>query len=294
MNHHSQPTFHHGQPDFRVHSARDLAFLAGVRQSRQHLLTWDVTHFSGWHNANDVLSFVLHEIGTERQTYEEHASQSGERAPHTPMYRLGMAAGFLGVFAKVALTSSSEAACSSPSCDVFTSCNPLFLTYLRQGEDLYQQEHERDIFVEDHTLPAFYQTYLTPFACDPSGGTGVLLGWMRAFLRSGLPLAFSADNGAFVTGYSMAFQDWRTWRTPGTLTESTFAQLLAREVAPTTLAFLLPETAQQIESYQIGYIFGLVRALLVFSDMQITGHPAEKSTFYVKGVPERKREESVC
>lgn len=151
---------------------------------------------------------------------------------------------------------------------VFECSHPAFLTGMRLGTKLFQQEHGQDTSLTALALLDFYQIHLTPFEADPFTRTGMLSGWMRSFLGSGLQLDCSADAD-FSSGYHIATQDWHIWRKNELLKDAEFAKLLEAELSLDTLAMMHETETWYTEAYQIGYAFGLVHALLISSDIQI-------------------------
>jgi len=158
---------------------------------------------------------------------------------------------------------------SWPARNVFTLSHPAFLAGMQQGAELFQQEHGQKTFLKDLALLEFYQDHLTPFALDPIKNAGVLLGWVRAFLASGLLMECYTGNLDVLAGYYIAAHDWQIWRKDDLLTDVEFANLLATELSPGTLATMHAAESWYTEAYQIGYAFGLVRALLISPDVQI-------------------------
>lgn len=152
---------------------------------------------------------------------------------------------------------------------VFTITHPAFLTEMQQGAELFQQEHGQDTLLTDLALLEFYQGHLTPFALEMVKHAGILLGWIRAFLASGLLLECYTGNLDVLAGYHIAAHDWQMWRREDLLTDVAFANLLATELSPGTLATMHAAESWFTKAYQIGYAFGLVRALLISPNIQI-------------------------
>src|SRR5690242_13785897 len=114
-----------------------------------------------------------------------------------------------------------------PKNNVFVARHPAFLTGMQQGAKLFQQEYEQAASLKDLALLEFYQNYLTPFDFDPLGNTGVVLGWMRKFLASGLLPGISTRNVDFLIGYRDGALDWCTMKKEDLLTDVQFAEFLA-------------------------------------------------------------------
>ncbi|HET8843982.1 MAG TPA: hypothetical protein VFN35_21130 [Ktedonobacteraceae bacterium] len=153
--------------------------------------------------------------------------------------------------------------------NVFIVSHPSFLNWIQLGAELFQQEHGQDTSLQDLMLLKFYQEHLTPFALDPVKHTGILLGWMQAFLKAGLPLVCSMETAEFSDGYHIATQDWHIWKKDYLLVDVEFAALLAAEMAPNTLTTMCVTESWYTETYQIGYAFGLVHGMLISPDIQI-------------------------
>jgi hypothetical protein len=167
---------------------------------------------------------------------------------------------------------SKEAVC--PACKTFTPSHPTFLSGIQQGAEIYQQEHLSDIALTYLAMLAFYQRNLTPFQFDPPGHTGILLGWVRAFLASGHAPEFYSESTDFLVSYHLASQDWRAWPKDELLTDIGFAAGLENEISPQTLATMQRAEPWYTRAYQIGYAFGLARDLLSSPDIQMIEHQA--------------------
>src|SRR5215472_4994164 len=134
----------------------------------------------------------------------------------------------------------------------FLCSQPAFLAGIQQGTELFQQEHGQDTRLKDRALLEFYQDYLAPFAYDPLGNTGVLFGWMRAFLASGLDLEHSTKYADFLASYNQGAMDWYCTKNNDWFTDGKFAELIASMVAPSKLLEVRKEKPWYTEAHLIG------------------------------------------
>lgn len=257
------------------HVARDPEFLQGVQDGRALLSQQGgPAHDHGWWSVDDLLHFVSTELSSESLTTTRQQHTDSDTAPFAPIYNLGLVAGLFGMLAEQATTSNER---TQPAQDTFRINHSAFLSGMQQGVNLYQQEQGGLNCLTDLTLLKFYQDYLTPFAFDPIGQTGVLLGWMRAFLASGARLDCSSTSLDFLAGYHIASQDWHAWKKDELLTDVGFAECLANELSPETQATMQSTEPWYTEPYQIGYAFGLVHGLLSSLTIQVIERPYAQS-----------------
>ena len=149
-----------------------------------------------------------------------------------------------------------------PKINVFIFRESAFLAGVQRGQDLFQQEHGQATSLNDLAHLEFYQKYLTPFDFDPLGNTSVLVGWMSAFLASGLFPGISGRNIGFLIGYRDGALDWSTMKKEEFLTDVQFAAFLATQIDPENLATMRTKKPEYTELHQIGYAFGMVYTLL--------------------------------
>src|SRR5579885_3295531 len=145
----------------------------------------------------------------------------------------------------------------------FTLRHPAFLEGIQQGEALFHQEYGQATLLTDLDLLEFYRKHLSPFARDPIKHTGIMVGWMRALLATGILLECATGMLDALAGYHIAAHDWQCLTKDDLLTDTQFAEFLETELAPGLLAAMHAAEPWYTEAYQIGYAFGLVRALLI-------------------------------
>ncbi|HEU5376423.1 MAG TPA: hypothetical protein VFV38_13345 [Ktedonobacteraceae bacterium] len=145
----------------------------------------------------------------------------------------------------------------------FTLSHPAFLEGIQRGEALFRLEYRQATFLTDLDLLEFYRKHLSPFARDPIKHTGSMLGWIQALLATGILVECVTGNLDVLAGYHIAAHDWQRFRKDDLLTDTEFGDFLAIELAPSMLAAMHAVEPWYTEAYQIGYAFGLVRALLL-------------------------------
>lgn len=90
---------------------------------------------------------------------------------------------------------------------------------------------------------------------------------MRAFLAGGILLECATGTLDVLAGYHIAAHDWQRFRKDDLLTDTQFAEFLATELAPGLLTTMHVVEPWYTEASQIGYAFGMVRALLLSPDL---------------------------
>jgi hypothetical protein len=95
------------RPCITFHVARDPEFLQGIQDGRQLLPpTSELTGPAGWWDVESLLQFIRAELSPQRQARENEVQACLDAPPHTPIYNLGIVAGFLSVFAEAAQTAA--------------------------------------------------------------------------------------------------------------------------------------------------------------------------------------------
>jgi hypothetical protein len=246
------------------HVARDPEFLEGVQDGRLCSDEAFTTGQQGWYDVRNLSWFVQRELDPHEQARQNHLRATVGVPPHTSIYHLGQVAGYLARLAEAAEAAVPPYPDEQALARRLSLTSPTFLESRAQGVLLFQQEYASYACMSDLLLLSFYERYLTPFQSDPVGKTGLLVGWMQAFLvshRTGAVGTY-ATTLDFQAGYHLAVQDWVSWREEELCTDVAFVEMLAHELSPAVLASMSQTYPWYSPEYQVGYGFGLVRALL--------------------------------
>jgi hypothetical protein len=291
------------------HVARDPEFQEGIADGRALFpAEWDLTNTYGWWNVEDIAQFVQAELSQEKQAQENAVRALLERDLRTPIYHLGIVAGYLSRFSEAALAAAASrqraespekrAACSSHSTAVetaalaplvpegdasharaltFTIRDPRFREGMRLGAETYRQDHGSTSTLHDRDLLAFYHIYLTPFTeRDALTNTGLLFGWLQALRQDSPIIVF--EQGEFATGYLAGVQGWPDWQKSDLLTDTDFTDFLVTELSDSLQAAMSQSEPYYTRTFQIGFAFGVVHALLADPSMTIVqAEPAQEA-----------------
>jgi hypothetical protein len=249
----------HDQPCITFHIARDPEFLQGIQDGRQLLPEADeLTGSAGWWDVESLLQFVRAELSPHNQPQETPGHARLNTSAQTPIYNLGIIAGFFAAFAEVATVAIAEP--PQVRREMFSITNDHFLAGMRLGAAAYQQEYGNAPRLADDDLLAFFRSFVTPFEPHALTHTGILVGWFQAFHAAAPVLVFQTTD--FATGFLMGSQGWMKWNKAELLTDRGFAECLAHEVSPSLLASMHAIDPEYTEAYQIGFACGLVSALV--------------------------------
>jgi hypothetical protein len=286
------------------HVARDPEFQEGIADGRALFpAEWDLAGQRGWWNVEDVIQFVQAELSQQKQAQENAMRAVLERDLRTPIYHLGIVAGYLSRFSEVALAAAASrqsqeratmhAACPSHPTEAaalvplvpegsapqaraltFTIRDSHFRRSMQIGANLYRRIHGSTDLLYDYDFLAFSSVWLSPFAkCNALINTGLVFGWMQAFRQDSPTIVF--EQGEFATGYMAGAQGWWDWQKGDLLTDTDFAKFLEVELSASLRQAMSKVEPYYTRTYQLGFAFGVVYALL--ADPSITIVQAESA-----------------
>lgn len=110
MVHQLSSTPQNSQAIVVFHLARDPEFREGLEHGRQMLpAECDLSGHEGWWDVAKLIQFVQTELSPENQARENAVRQVFDAAPRTPIYHLGLVAGYLARFAEAAQAEEEHA-----------------------------------------------------------------------------------------------------------------------------------------------------------------------------------------